>query len=192
MRCAKFILCGGSRNTFAGIKNALSSDGHIFLGYSNKPFNILRHIRNLNPDMIIVEVKNNFRELRPILQIIDEEIMAACILLLDSRSDEIFDFLRRTRVITYIIKPAFEDVLHQTVDISLINFTRVLDYEKRIEKLNNSLESRKVIEKAKWLIVEQQGLSEAEAYEIIRKRSRDSRIPMRDIAEAIIIARKNE
>jgi len=189
---AKFILCGEDKKALSGIKSSLTASGHIFLGYSKEPFNILRHIRNLSPDMVIIEVQNNFRDLRQILEVVDEEILSACILLLDSRSDEIFDFLRKTRIMTYVAKPIFDDTLVQIVDISLANYKRITDYEKRVEKLNNSLESRKVIEKAKWLIVEQENLSEAEAYEIIKRKSRDNRMPMRDIADAIIITRSSE
>ena len=189
MEYSKFILCGEDKKVLGGIKNNLTVGGHIFLGYSKEPFNILRHIRHLTPDLVIIEVKNRFRELRQILEVVDEELLAACILLLDSRNDEIFDFLKNTKVITYIAKPVFEDTLLQIVDISLANYRRIIEYEKKVEKLNNSLESRKIVEKAKWLMVEQEGMSENEAYEMIKKKSRDNRMPMRDIAEAIILTR---
>ena len=189
MEHAKFIVSGEDKKVLAGIKNILCQSGHIFLGYSKEPVNIIRHIRSYMPDLVIIEVRNRFRSLKQILEIVDEEMLAACILLLDSRSDEVFDFLRKTKTITYMIKPIFEEVLLQIVDISLANFSRIQDYEQMVKKLNDTLESRKFVEKAKWILIEQQGLTEEEAYEVIRKKSRDNRLPMREIAEAIILTR---
>lgn len=189
MEFAKFIVSGEDKKTLAGVKNALASSGHIFVGYSKEPVNILRHIRNLSPELVVIEICNNFREMKQILEVIDEELLTACVLLLESRNDEIFDFLRKTRVVTYIAKPVFDEVLLQIADISLANYKRILEYEERVRKLNDTLESRKIIEKAKWILIEQEGLSETDAYEVIKKKSRDNRIPMREIAEAIILTR---
>ena len=189
MEYGKFILAGEDKKSLATIKNALVSSGHIYIGYSKEPVNILRHIRNQAPDMVIIEVNNNFGELRPVLEVIDEEILCACILVLESRNDAVFNFLRDSRVMTYITKPVFEEVMVQIADIVLMNYRRVLDYETKVRKLNETLESRKTVEKAKWILIEQQGLSESEAYEVIKKKSRDNRMPMREIAEAIILTR---
>jgi|GEM_PF-333900 len=186
---AKFIVSGEDKKTLGGVKNVLTQNGHIFLGYTKMPFNLLRHVRSLHPELVIIEVGNTFRDLKPILEVIDEELLAACILLLDYRNDEIFGFLSKTRIMTYIAKPLFDDVLIQIIDISLANRKRILEYEEKVKRLNNTLESRKVVEKAKWILVEQEGLTEEEAYEVIRRKSRDNRMPMRDVAEAIILTR---
>lgn len=189
MDYGKFILAGEDKKTLAGIKNALAANGHIYIGYSKEPVNILRHIRNCSPDMVIIEAYNNFKELRNTLEVIDEEILAACILILDGKNDDILGFLRNSRVMTYITRPVFDESILQVVDLSLMNFKRVLDYEQKVKKLNDTLESRKVVEKAKWLLIEKEGYSEAEAYDAIKKKSRDNRMPMRNIAEAIILTR---
>jgi len=189
MEYSKFILCGEDKRLLGAVKDILNSAGHTFLGYSSEPFKILRHIRRMMPDLVIMEVNNNFGELKQVLEVVDEELLSACILLLNARSDEVYDFIRKTRVMAYILKPVFDDALLQMADISLANFGRILEYEKRVQKLNNSLESRKIVEKAKWLMIEQEGMTENEAYEIIKKKSRDNRMPMRDIAEAIILTR---
>lgn len=139
--------------------------------------------------MIILDAVNGLKDIKASLEIIDEELLAACILILDSRNDEIFSILRSSRTMAYITKPVFDENILQTADISLINFKRIPEYEDKVKKLNNTLESRKVIEKAKWILVEQEGITETEAYEIIKKKSRDNRIPMRDIAEAIMLTR---
>jgi response regulator NasT len=63
----------------------------------------------------------------------------------------------------------------QIIDMTFLNFRRTLDYEEKVKKLNEALESRKIVERAKWVLVEENKISENDAYEIIRKRSRDGR-----------------
>ena len=59
-----------------------------------------------------------------------------------------------------------------------------------MKKLNDTLENRRIIEKAKWILVKKHKISENEAYDLIRTKSRNSRIPMYSIAESIIILEK--
>jgi two-component system, response regulator PdtaR len=185
----KFIIIGEDKKLLNGVKNAIMSYGHTFIGYSREPYNILRYIRGSSPDLLIIEVCNNFIELKPILEVIDEDLLAACVLIIDVRNEEIVEFLRAKRVLTFILKPVYDEMLLQIVDISLMSYKRMLDYEEKLRKLNNTLESRKAVEKAKWILVEKDGYTEAEAYEAIKKKSRDNRMPMREIAEALILTR---
>lgn len=191
MEYAKFLLSGQDKKSLSIIRNTLVTGGHVLVAYSDNTSNILRYVRSVEPDLIIVEASVNFKELRQSIEVIDEELLAACILLVDSRNDEIFELIRKSRVVTYIAKPVFEEVLLQIADLTLANFRRIRDYENKLRRLNDTLESRKIIEKAKWLLVEQDGMKELDAYEAIKRRSRDNRITMRDIAEAIILVRSD-
>lgn len=189
MEYAKFVLSGEDNKLLARVKSVLSSSGMIYTGYSKEPGNILRLVRRNLPEFVMIDVGKNFRELKQYLEIIDEEILAACTLILDFKNDEIMEFLRNSKVMTYITKPVFDEIISQIAELSLINYKRVTEYENKVRKLNESIESRKVIEKAKWILAEQNRLSEAEAYELIKKKSRDNRVPMRNIADAVILTR---
>ncbi|MDP4182338.1 MAG: ANTAR domain-containing protein [Bacillota bacterium] len=189
MDCGKFILSGDDKKTLSIVKNTLTSNGHNFMGYLKEPTHLLRCIRTNQPDFLVVEAGNNLKELRSVLEIIDEETLAACIIILERRNDDIIDFLKKSKVLSYITKPVFDEAILQVIDISLINFERVVEYERKVKKLNDTLESRKVVEKAKWILVQKEGYTEEQAYEAIRKKSRDNRITMKEIAEALILTR---
>lgn len=187
MEYGKFVLAGEDKKVLSVIKHTLTANGYIFTGYSQELFNVLRLIRRHTPDLVIIDPGNSFIEIKQVISVIDEEILSACILVLSKRNDEIVDYLMKTRIISYITKPVFDENLLQITDISVMNLKRVLEYEKKVKQLNENLESRKVVEKAKWILVEQKGLKEEEAYEMIRKKSRDNRVPMKSIAEALIL-----
>ncbi|MCX8131559.1 MAG: ANTAR domain-containing protein [Clostridia bacterium] len=189
MDYAKFILFGNDKKTLSVIKNSLVSNGHIFLGYSNDTHNILKHVRSCYPEFVVIEITNKFTEIRNTLEVLDEELLTACVLVFETRNDEILNFLRNSRIITYLTKPVFDEAVIQIADLTLMNYKRVMEYEQKVKKLNDTIVSRKVVEKAKWILVEKEGYTESEAYEAIKKKSRDNRIAMKEIAEAIILAR---
>lgn len=185
----KFVLFGEDKKSFIQIKNTLVSNGHVFTGYWKDTLNILRSVRSSTPELIFIDAGNRFRELRQTLEVIDEDILTACILVLDTRNNEVLDFLGSSRAMAYITKPVYDEALLQIVDLTLMSYKRVLEYEQQVKKLNDTLEIRKIVEKAKWILVEREGYKESEAYEAIRRKSRDNRMTMRQIAEAIILTR---
>ena len=189
MGAAKFIVSGQDKKQLSQVKNVLSSGGYIFVGYCSDPMSLMRHIRGIQPELLVLDISGSFKDLKQILQVIDDELLSACILLLESRNDEVFEFMKTTRTVSYITKPVTDYILFQIADMSMSNFIRVREYEEKLRYLSNTLENRKIIEKAKWILVEQDGYTEAEAYNVIRKKSRDNRIAMNEVAEAIIIAK---
>lgn len=190
MESAKFILSGEDKKLLSAIKSTLSQNGYVYTGYTKEPNNLLRHIRSLTPELAIIGINGRFKELRPVLEIMDEELLSACVLVLNSRTDEAIQFCNASRVFSYIVTPVYDDMMVQISDMALANYKRVAEYEGKIKKLNDNLETRKYVEKAKWILVEQQGYSEAKALEVIRKKSRENRLPMRNVAEAIILTRE--
>ncbi len=189
MKNFKFLIFGQNTKVLGRIKNTLASNGYIFSGFTKDYTNMLRHIRNKYPDFVIIEVTNNFREIRAALEMIEEEVIVPCVLILENKTDEVYGFLLNTKIMAYITKPLFDESLLQIVEMTLLNYSRISEYEKKVNKLSDMLESRKVIEKAKWILVQKEGYSEEEAYEIIKKKSRDNRMRMRDIAQAVILTK---
>lgn len=186
MEIAKFVVAVEEKQDLLLIKNTLVTNGHIFVGPTMESHNLLRHVRSCQPDLVIVEV-NNISKIEQTLEAIEENLLAACVLIVNRKDDAISNYLSKSKITFYAAKPLNDTVLLQIVDAALLNYQRVMDYEDQLKKLNETLESRKAIEKAKWVLVERGHHTEAEAYEILRKKSRDNRMPMREIAEAILL-----
>jgi Response regulator with putative antiterminator output domain len=71
--------------------------------------------------------------------------------------------------------------------MSLLNYRRVVDLSKKLAEMTELHETRRLVEKAKLIMMKSEGLEENEAYEKMRKRSMDTRSTMRTIAEEIIL-----
>ena len=74
------------------------------------------------------------------------------------------------------------------IDVALTRFREFRQLNTELGNVREALEARKVIERAKGLLMERHGLSEAEAFRRIQKRSMDTRKSMREVAEAILLA----
>src|ERR1700745_2280276 len=91
-------------------------------------------------------------------------------------------------VMGYLIKPLREGELNPAIELAISRFNEFAGLQKQNEELKKTLEARKVIERAKGILMHRQGLSEAEAFSSIQKKSMDMRKPMAEIAQWIIVS----
>jgi len=88
----------------------------------------------------------------------------------------------------YLIKPLRKGELSPAIELAISRFQEFVSLQQENETLKENLESRKVIERAKGMLMEQRGLTEEQAYSLIKKASMNMRKPMVDVAEAIVLA----
>lgn len=111
------------------------------------------------------------------------------IVLLTSHYDaETIERTKGSGVTAYLIKPLREEELLPAVELAISRFAGFMSLREENEDLRKTLEARKAIEKAKGILMKDRRLSEAEAFSVIQKKSMDTRKPMAEIAQAIILA----
>ena len=101
------------------------------------------------------------------------------------------DLVERARdagVVAYLVKPYREEELAPAIEVAMARFREFQTLQKQVDDIQQALETRKLVDRAKGILMDKQGLSEAEAFRKIQKMSMDNRKPMKDVAEAIILA----
>ena len=91
-------------------------------------------------------------------------------------------------VMSYLVKPLRVEELAPAIELAVSRFREYVSLQEEIVALKLTLEERKLIERAKGLLMEQRHLSEERAYSLMKKTSMDRRKPMVDIAQAILLA----
>lgn len=110
------------------------------------------------------------------------------VILVTSHFDkETIERAKEAGVMAYLIKPVRQEELRPSIEMATSRYDEFLSLRKQNEDLKKTLNARKAIERAKGILMKNQGLSEAEAFALIQKRSMDLRKSMADIAEAIIL-----
>jgi len=114
----------------------------------------------------------------------------APIVLLTTRADHAtIEKARLAGIANYVVEPFREDQLFPAVDLAIHHFVEIAHLRQEVAKLKETLESRKFIEKAKGVLM-QQGLSEQEAYRKIQRMAMNKRKTLTEVAQAILLTQE--
>jgi response regulator NasT len=95
---------------------------------------------------------------------------------------------KRAGVMGYLVKPLRAEELSPAIELAITRFQDFVALRAENTNLKETLEARKIIERAKGLLMQQRHLSEEQAYTLIKKTSMNLRKPMAEVAQAIILA----
>jgi len=141
-----------------------------------------------HPDLVILDIKMPFLDGISAAKIIYEEDLADTIIMLTAYSErEFIDQAKGCGVSGYLVKPIDEKSLVPSIELAVARSQELKRLRKDMEKVSERLKSRSVIEKAKGIIMQEQGMTEQEAYYYIRKLSLDKHLSMRRVAEIILV-----
>ncbi|MCW5941690.1 MAG: response regulator [Fimbriimonadaceae bacterium] len=144
--------------------------------------------RETTPDVCILDVKMPVMDGIEAVDIITAENIAPAILLTAYSDRELIDRAKAAGVFAYLVKPFKPSDLPPAIEVARSRFEQNNALTKEVADLNERLEARKLVDRAKGILMAQHGLDEAEAYRRIQLQSMNSRKSMREIAEAIILA----
>lgn len=117
------------------------------------------------------------------------EISGRCpVILLTAYSEpELISEARQVGVMAYLTKPFRQNEISPAIELAVSQFLKVSDLAEQVSNLKTQLDARKVVEKAKGLLMEKHRMSETQAYQHIQKLSMKKNISMKRVAEAIIL-----
>lgn len=188
MQQAKIFIACADPSARQNLKYMLVREGYLIAGEAPDGSQALRMICTLQPNLVILDSDLQGTNALEVARVIDEDRVAPIILLASSWHRNLIIRTRDFPVFAYLIKPVQESTLIPAVEAALANYRRVTRLEQEISKLKETLASRKVVERAKGILMDTMGLTEAEAYRRLQRQSMDRCVPMKTIAEAIIVA----
>ncbi len=174
------------------LKEMLNGLGYLVVGEAGDGRQAINLARELKPDLVIMDIKMPEMDGIQAARVLTEEKIAPVLLLTAYSQQELVSGAREAGVVGYIVKPFRQDELMPAIEVALSRFREFRELEKEMGDLKETLEARKVIERAKGVLMDQYGLKEADAFRRIQKLSMDTRKSMREIAEAILLAREIE
>ena len=176
--------------TRTDLKEMLTNLGYLVVGEAVDARTAVNMAREIRPDVVIMDIRfenDDFDGIDAARVLMEERI--APVLLLSAYGDrELVQRAKEAGVMGYLLKPFREADLPPAIEVAMANFDQWLRLEKEAKDLREALETRKLVERAKGILMDRHGLSEAEAFRRIQKMSMDNRRPMKEIAQAIILA----
>ena len=160
---------------------------HNVVGEASDGFDCIELCRKYRPDLVIMDIKMPILDGIKASKIIMEENIAGCIVLLTAYNDkEYVEEAKKVGVMNYLIKPIDEKSIIPAIEVALSRNEEMRATKSEVEKLEKKLEDRKIIEKAKGIIMHREKISEEEAYCMLRNMSMKKRCSLRTLAEIIV------
>jgi response regulator NasT len=138
------------------------------------------------PLLIVMDVGMPVMDGITAAEIINKKAPTPIVLLTGKTDAETIERARLAGVMNYVVKPFREEQFLPAVDLAIHHFVCESSLRDEVDKLKETLEARKVIEKAKGLLMKN-GLSEEDAYRRIQKLAMNKRKSLREVAEAILL-----
>jgi response regulator NasT len=162
----------------------LTESGYQIIAEATNGQEAVNFAKDLKPDLMILDVK------MPVMDGITaaEQIINICpVLMLTAFSQrELVERARDSGVMAYVVKPFTLNDLLPAIEISVSRHKQMKSLEKEVADLYERLETRKLLDRAKGILMKALNLSEPEAFSWIQKTAMDQRSTMKSVAEAII------
>lgn len=144
------------------------------------------------PDLVIMDIKMPKLNGLKASEIISNTFQIPVVLLTAYSQSEYIDKAKKANILGYLIKPVTEASLIPAVEIALRQAENANIYKEKLEEMNVQLENRKLIEKAKGIVMKHFHLTEDAAYKKIRRISMNKQMPIERVAKHIIIKYKDK
>lgn len=188
MRRLKVLAVEDEGLVAAALTSQLKDLGHQVVGLAKDGQEAIECASKLQPDLVITDIRIPIRDgIETARAILGHRPVP--IVLLTAYADE--SLIRRAGeagVMAYLLKPANTQQLRSTIEVALARFEELHALRREVHDLKEALETRKVVEQAKGVLMKRLGLSEAEAFRRIQQESRNRRSSLREVALTILRA----
>lgn len=170
------------------VKEMLTTLGYVVVGEAGDGRSAVNQARELRPDLVIMDIKMPELDGIDAARILTEEAIAPVLLVTAYSDQDLIERAKQAGVVGYIVKPFLETDLSPAIEVPMARYREFQTLCSELKDTQETLETRKVVERAKGLLMDSQGLKEAEAFRKIQRLSMNTRKSMREVAEAILLA----
>lgn len=188
MTKARVIIADDESVIRMDLKEMLAELGYLVVGEAGDGQSAVNLARELKPDIVIMDIKMPGLDGIEAARTLSQERVAPVLLLTAFSQEDLVERAQEAGVVGYLVKPFRESDLAPAIEVALARFKEFLALEEEVRELQEDLATRKAVERAKGILMDTQGYTEAEAFRRIQVMSMNTRRPMREVAEAIIFA----
>jgi response regulator NasT len=168
------------------LKETLEEEGYEVVGETGRGDEAVKLVRDLAPDLAILDIKMPGQDgLTSAREIVADQLAAVVILTAFSQRN-LIDEARDAGVMSYLVKPFQKSELIPAIEVALARFNEMRALRSEVGNLEEQLETRRFLDRAKGLLMDECGMKEGDAFSFIQKTAMERRQKMKAIAEAVI------
>jgi len=170
------------------LREMLENLGYTVIGEAGDGVAAVNLARTLKPDLVLMDIKMPELDGITAAETLSQERVTPVLLLTAYSDKEFVDRAVDAGVMGYLVKPFAEAQLKPAIEVALERWREIRQIQQDLAQTQETLETRKLVEGAKGVLMDSQSLKEAEAFRRIQRLSMNSRKSMREVAEAILLA----
>ncbi len=168
------------------LRETLEEEGYEVVGETGRGDEVVDLVRNLQPDLAVLDVKMPGADGLSAAATITEEKLCAVLMLTAFSQREIIEQARDAGALAFLVKPFQRSDLVPAIEVAIGRFRELRDLTGEIDALGEQLAARKIVDRAKGILIDECALSEADAFSFIQRTAMTERVRMRDVADRII------
>jgi two-component system, response regulator PdtaR len=168
------------------LRETLEEDGYEVVGETGRGDEAVELVRQHKPDLAILDIKMPGMDGLEAARLIGADKICAVLVLTAFSQRDVIEQARDAGALAYLVKPFQRNELIPAIEVAIGRFREMMTLTGEVRTLEEQLETRKIVDRAKGKLMDEFGLSEGDAFGFIQKRAMSGRTRMRDIAERVL------
>lgn len=168
------------------LERALKDAGYEVVAILSSHDNLLMHIEKVQPDVIIVDLESPNRDSLESMRIVTQHNPKPIVMFTNDADDSMIGEAINAGVSAYVVDGFNESRIKPIMDVAIARFREFQALRSELQKTRDTLEERKIMDKAKGIVMTQRQCNEDEAYKTIRSLAMDNNKRIIEVAEQII------
>jgi AmiR/NasT family two-component response regulator len=187
-RLCKVLVADDEKPVASGIQGQLESLGYDVVAVVDDGHRAIEVCRRTLPDVVLMDIEMPGLDGLSAARQIARDPGTPVIILTAHGHPNLIDQAIQDGVVHYLLKPVTSQSLHAAIQVAVARAREMKGLREEVNALEATLRERKLIERAKGILMTRRGLSEPEAFRLLQRQSQDRRMPMAKLAESIVQA----
>ncbi|MEM1049519.1 MAG: ANTAR domain-containing response regulator [Pseudomonadota bacterium] len=170
------------------IEAGLHDGGYRDVTILNDVVGIAHRIAEIEPDVIVIDLGNPNRDMLENMFQLSRAVKRPIAMFVDSSDTASMEAAIDAGVSAYVVDGLRKDRVKPILDMAISRFNAYSRLERELEETRSELESRKVVDRAKGILMKSKGLSEEEAYRLLRRTAMNQNRKIGEVAQSLILA----
>jgi len=172
------------------IEEGLRDAGHVRVAVIHDVNEVGRTIETAKPDMVFIDLENPKRDTLEHFFSLSRAIQRPIAMFVDRSDGDMIEKAVEAGVSAYVVDGLRKERVKPILDMAISRFNAFARLTRELEEARSALEERKIVEQAKGILMKTKGLSEPEAYNLLRSTAMNQNRRLADIAQSLVTAAK--
>jgi len=182
----RVMLVDDTQKDVSLLKEALNAAGYEVVAEERSPATLLERVGAVRPDVIIIDTDSPSRDVLEQVVIVSRDDPRPIVMFTDDGNSDTIQAAIKAGVTAYIVAGMQPERLKPILEVAQARFEADRALRDELKTAQGRLAERKIIEKAKGIVMQQKQISEDDAYRLMRKLAMDRNVTLLELAQQLL------